>query len=229
MMPPRHRPELTELMDDPLVDQRALVGNLRDIRRCNGFLQWRRKANSTLTRLYDRRDVRRVLDVATGSADMPLAFAAQPGTGTVEVWATDASPGAVRVAAGQDARRRLRLVLHDARRMPFGAGAFDVATMHMALHHFPPAEAIAVLAELGRVAKRVLVTDLERSWFAYASSKMIPLVSRNRLTRHDGPASVLRAFTSHELETLAAAAGLRDIDVRKQFPARLILTASGGG
>lgn len=209
-------------MDDPSVDPDALRGNLRDLRRCNAVFGWRAGANRAVDRIVPGTGGR-VLDVASGSADIPARLARQ--RPDIECWVSDRAAGAVAVIAGGG---NLRVLQADARRLPFDDGAFDVATLHLALHHFPPGDAIAVLSELGRVGRHVVVTDLERTWLAYTFARALPLVTRNPLTRHDGPVSVLRAYTRDELRELARRAGLKAIRVRRQFPARLILTARGG-
>jgi len=210
-------------MDDPSVDQETLRGNLRDLRRCNAVFGWRAAANRAVSRTLGATGGR-VLDVATGSGDIPARLAAQhPG---IECWVSDRAAGAVAVITNREGR--LRVLQADARNLPFADGAFDAATLHLALHHFPPEEAVGVLAELGRVARRIVVTDLERSWLAYGVARTLPLVTRNPLTRHDGPVSVLRAYTRDELRDLGVRAGLQAVRVRRQFPARLTLTARGG-
>jgi hypothetical protein len=51
--------------------------------------------------------------------------------------------------------------------------------------------------------------DLRRSWVAWGLITMITkFFSRNRLTKHDGPMSVLRSYTVPELDALAESAGL---------------------
>jgi hypothetical protein len=95
-------------------------------------------------------------------------------------------------------------------------------TCALALHHFPPGEAVAVLRELARVARRAwVVVDLERSFPAYVGALLLRLVLRNRLTRHDAPASVLRAYTLAELRDLLDEAGLRGAVSATRFPFRL--------
>ncbi|MEM9302248.1 MAG: methyltransferase domain-containing protein [Pseudomonadota bacterium] len=60
--------------------------------------------------------------------------------------------------------RELKRVLYDGHRMPFRDGAFDVALILTVLHHATDPE--AVLAEAGRVARRVIVMEdlVEGRW-----------------------------------------------------------------
>ncbi|MDP9312974.1 MAG: hypothetical protein M3R24_19165 [Chloroflexota bacterium] len=46
----------------------------------------------------------------------------------------------------------------------------------------------------------------------------IHALTRNRLTRYDGPLSVQRAYTVAELCRLVAAAGVQPVWVRHEFP-----------
>ena len=91
-----------------------------------------------------------------------------------------------------------------------------------------------------RVSRRVvLVNDLVRSWIAAGSIWVLSrLMSRNRLIRHDGPLSVLKAFRPDEMLSLAHAAGAAGHGFRwrlvRTFPYRMTLVgarvgaASGG-
>jgi len=105
---------------------------------------------------------------------------------------------------------RIAFVQGDALDMPFDDGAFDVVTCSLMLHHFEPAAATAVLAEMRRVSARVvIVNDLIRAWHPWLFARVVgPVITRNPLTRNDGPVSVLRAYTREELLKLLNAAGL---------------------
>lgn len=230
-MPPRHRPDLTEIMDEPDVDSHELAANLGDLRAFNTVFRWRRRSVDRLEQMVAplRHHPIRILDVGTGTADIPLDFLRRQGPARLRfrVYVGDAGDLMLRIARSRPGASHLRPVRLDACHLPFPDGSFDVAMMNTALHHFPPREAVQALAEMGRVAHRILVADLERSWFGMLTSRLAPLVTRNRLTRHDGPASVLRAYTEDEMLLLAHQAGLSHVRVRRAFPSRLILTARG--
>jgi ubiquinone/menaquinone biosynthesis C-methylase UbiE len=117
-----------------------------------------------------------------------------------------------------EARRHLvgsdvRVAQADGRALPWTDGAFDVVTCCLALHHFSPADAVQVLQEMWRVASSaVIVTDLTRSYAAYIGTWLATrTVVSNLVTRHDGPLSVLRAYTPAEMRELAAAATISPV------------------
>lgn len=220
------RPELTEWMDNLDVAPAALAENLRDLRRLNVLLGWTRSVVQAVAQVVRRERLRefRLLDVATGSADIPLAishWAHRHGLRAYVV-ASDIHPTMLMVAAEYRRGADLALVRHNALLAPFKPGSFHIATCNLSLHHFPPQQAAILLRELGRVAEHVIVTDLRRSRAAYWSALVLASLLRHKLTRHDAPISVLRSYTGEELRALAAEAGL-EATVRPLFPFRMLL------
>jgi hypothetical protein len=70
----------------------------------------------------------------------------------------------------------------------------------------------------------VIVSDLARSLPAYLGAWLLThTLMPNRLTRHDAPASVRRAYTPSEVRDLAEQAGLKGATVRSAFPFRQVL------
>jgi SAM-dependent methyltransferase len=146
----------------------------------------------------------RVLDVGTGGADLPAHLVGK---------------GRARSAVGIDnhpvtlgeAGRLSPAVLRvrgSASRLPFADGSFDTALCHLFLHHLEEPEVVAALAEMGRVARRVVVIDLARSRWMLAAVWFLTRFSGSRLARNDGPVSVRRAYTKEEVRALAGRTGL---------------------
>ena len=69
---------------------------------------------------------------------------------------------------------------------------------------------VEMLGLMGRLTGRAfVVNDLRRSWFGWFGSKLLTwLVARHPFTRHDGPLSVLRSYTTEEMEALVRVANL---------------------
>jgi len=87
-----------------------------------------------------------------------------------------------------------------------------------------------LLRELRRVARTTpIVCDLARSRAAYAGTWLVTRLSRNRLTRHDAPLSVRRAYTPDEALALARDAGWRGARVRREPFFRMTLTDEPAG
>jgi ubiquinone/menaquinone biosynthesis C-methylase UbiE len=211
-------------MDDPVDDRAELEANLRDIERAN---RWFGGIAPVRTAVFDCQ-ARTMLDVGCGSADIALALvrAFRARGRALEVTCLDRSEQMLAIAR---ARARdeasIAFVQGDGTALPFRERAFDVVTCNLALHHFDPPAAVRLLAELRRVAKRTpIVCDLRRSRLGYFGAFVYAhLTSRNRLTRHDAPLSVRRAYTPAEALELARAAGWRRPTVRHARYFRMIL------
>ncbi|HUG14597.1 MAG TPA: methyltransferase domain-containing protein [Thermomicrobiales bacterium] len=225
------RIELLDRVDEEVTPE-DLAGNLRDIRRANRFFGGTRSVLSALDEAIV--DVGHstapitLLDLATGSADIPAAIARRASRRgwSVQITATDWQPEIVEAALAAQQSRSIRVESADARDLPYLDDSFDVVLLSLALHHFEPADAADVLREMRRVAKRALiVSDLERSRAGLAGAWLFSrALTRNRLTRHDAPLSVRRAYTPDEALALARTAGWTEPRTRRVMPFRYVLT-----
>ena len=216
--PYRNIKELLDSSDQ--FSERDIECTLRDIRRANIFGLGTWVVKHHLARMladHPRDRPLRILDLATGSADIPQAicrWAAQEGY-NVHFVATDISEPVLSVA-----RQRIHdaglgsyvtFAVCDATRPSFPDGSFDIVTCSLAFHHLDVQQAERLLGQLARLARLgFVVNDIYRSQGAwYMSWLLTRLATANQLTRHDGPASVLRAYTPAELRRLANRAGVQ--------------------
>ena len=153
-----------------------------------------------------------LLDIATGSADIPVAivqWARKKGI-RVAITAVDINPQTVEVARKRTAEYpEIEVSVADGLALPFPDRNFDFVLCSKTAHHFTDQDVVRLISEMIRVAGRgYLLMDLRRSWIAYALIYLLTRIfTRNRLTRSDGPLSVLKAFTPTELAKLASSAG----------------------
>lgn len=156
----------------------------------------------------------RVLDVATGLADIPIALVewARRQGHAIEVVGLDLN---ARILEMAEARVKdypeIRLVEGDALAMPFDADSFDVAMCHLALHHFPLETHVAFFQALDRAIRpggALIVGDLERSRLNYALAWPFLTAIASPIARRDGLVSILNALSGAELEALLQASGL---------------------
>ncbi|MBV8748168.1 MAG: methyltransferase domain-containing protein, partial [Candidatus Eremiobacteraeota bacterium] len=151
-----------ELMDEPADDVGELEANLRDIAFANACLG----GTAPVVRALRRFRANRVLDVGSGAGDVPRALVRDGARRGVALHVTCLDSSAqmlaiARRASGDDSA--FAYVQADGAALPFGDGAFDVVTCTLALHHFEPDAARAMLRELRRVARlSPLVCDLRR-------------------------------------------------------------------
>ena len=215
-------------MDDPAADPVELADALRFIRRINLALRYARATVTHLRRFAPAWPAARpttLLDVATGSADIPRAVLrwADRDRRDVRIVGLDLHAATLRVAAEQVPDPRLTFVRGDALALPFADRSVDYVLCGMFLHHLSEPAAVAALREMDRVARRgVVVADLLRGRRAYAWISLFTLAA-NGMVRHDARGSVAGAFTAAELVRLRDRAGMGYARPFRHFGHRLVL------
>ena len=218
------RERIPERMDDPALDPAAHRLALAGLARVNRLSRSANLLRPPVRQLLRTTPTLRVLDVATGSGDVPLSLARR-GRGRLDVSGCDVSPTAVRAATEHAAGTGVRYFVHDVLRDPL-PGGFDVVTCSLFLHHLSEEEGITLLRRMRDAATRlVLVNDLERSRLGFALAWAgVRVLSRSPVVRFDGPASVRSAFTPAEALKLAGRAGLTGATVGRRWPCRFLLS-----
>jgi 2-polyprenyl-3-methyl-5-hydroxy-6-metoxy-1,4-benzoquinol methylase len=217
-----------EAMDDPAVDPLLHRAALMKLAQLNSLAGSARSVGRELEALGGNL---RVLDLATGSGDLPLRLV-QHGKRLGRRWQVDGAdiaPLAIQVArencANMPESSRPRYFQLDALQDPLPEG-YDVLTCSLFVHHLSVDQATTLLMRMKRAAKRaVIVQDLLRSpgalrltWLATRA------LSRNPLILEDGPASVAAAFTLEEARALAQRAGYEPSNVNPCWPYRWLLS-----
>lgn len=216
----RRLADTPELLDGPLDDLVALAANLRDLRRINRLLGGTRLSRQALGALVGQRtEPLTLLDVGTGAADIPASLVTRPLPDGPRLTVTAIDSRAEVLAAAIAGRADLasldglHLAIGDGRALQDPDGSHDVVHASLVLHHLEPDDAIRFLGEMSRVARLgVIVNDLARSRLAWMGAWLLGhVLTGNRLTRHDAPLSVRRAYTPQEMRSLMTEAGLRPI------------------
>jgi len=203
-----------ELLDEEVTDQRLLRANLRDMAQANRWLGANRAVVRQVAAWLEEmppEQTPRVLDVATGGADLPYMLQrwGERHGRTLTVLGCDLSRNVLEIAALETRHTPVLLVQGDALRLPFADNGVDIVTCTQALHHFSRDAAVRLLRELTRVARiGVIVNDLRRSYLAYWGARLLAYGPVSPLSRHDGPLSVLRAYTPAEVSALVQDAEL---------------------
>lgn len=203
-----------EAMDGADLDPALLADDLRNLAHLNRFFGGRsvvrRHLSAVLAQLRPGEPLR-VLDIGSGAGDLcrVVVQRCRAVKRPVVLWSLDFHPQVQAFARTElAAYPEVRLIRGDAREMPLRTGAVDLALCTLALHHFADEDAVRVLSEMRRVSRRwCVVSDLRRGQAARAGVWLATRLTRNPMTRQDGPQSVERAFTPAELETIARAAG----------------------
>lgn len=226
-----------ELLDVPGSATRAEIeGNLRDIAAANRWLGGTSVVLGHLTRLIGRNTNRRpirILDLATGCADIPAAIVrwASKRDIAVRITAVDKNPDVVRIA-----RENTRMIPEIAVEqqniltLPYPPRAFDFVTCSQIIHHLSSEEVVTVLRTANRLSTQgIVVSDLHRRPFCISLAGLGSHLLSNRLSRHDARVSFPNAFTPQEIRELAEAAELVCYTLYAHWPCRTALVVDKRG
>jgi 2-polyprenyl-3-methyl-5-hydroxy-6-metoxy-1,4-benzoquinol methylase len=206
-------PATPELMDRPQPVSAELDADLRNLRQLNRYFGSYRLIEHFLRRWIRPGSQLRVLDLATGSGDIPrlvIDHGRKVGA-EVKVHAIDQQQSTVKIARRLSAEYpEIEFIEGDI--LTFEAEPYDIVLCSLALHHFAEADAVALLRRGRELSKgRVLVSDLRRGPLASAGVFLLTaLFFREPMTRTDARLSAERAFSFEEFGALAGKAGWRD-------------------
>lgn len=195
---------LTELMDDPGCDPRALAATYRRFDVVNRLVSawghvYRTRVRPQLQALGRPA---RALDLGCGGGDVAVRLAGLAARDGFDVEWTGADPDPRAIASAR-ARERpgVRFVAQDSGALRAAGERYDLVVSNHVLHHLDAA-ALATFAEdsLALSSGRVLHADIARGRLAYAlyAAGIAPL-SAGTFLRVDGLRSIRRSYRAPEL------------------------------
>ena len=224
---------VSELLDGPL-PATDLAASLADIERLNAWfgghgLTVREVAGQLASLARDRRAI--VVDVGGGRGDLALRVVARARRERrpIRVLIVERDAATIALARRHCAHAsEIVIVQGDATALPIREASVDVAVSVLTLHHLEPDAAAEALIEMGAAARvAIVVNDLWRSRLSWLLVWLATrLFARHRVSRHDGPLSVRRAYSIDELRVLAGKARLGTFSLRRvPWLARVLLIA----
>jgi 2-polyprenyl-3-methyl-5-hydroxy-6-metoxy-1,4-benzoquinol methylase len=212
-------PTEPELMDRPQPVSAELQSDLRNLRQLNRYFGSHALVKRFLRRWIQPAQSLCVLDLATGSGDIPRLIAdhARDVGARVRIDAVDQQAATIQIAQ-QLTRDYGEITFHQADVFEFGeASAYDIVLCSLALHHFGENDAVRLLRHCCELTKRfVLVSDLRRGLLATIGVYLLTaILFRDPMTRYDGRISAARAFSFRELHVLAQRAGWKSFHHRR--------------
>jgi 2-polyprenyl-3-methyl-5-hydroxy-6-metoxy-1,4-benzoquinol methylase len=212
-------PATPELMDRPQPVTPELVSDLRNIRQLNRHFGSYALIEHFLQRWITPAAQLRVLDLATGSGDIPRLVIdyARKVNATVTVDAIDQQASTLKIARDLSADYpEIDFKTGDV--LAFADSAkYDIVLCSLALHHFDDDAAVRLLWRCQELSRRyVLVSDLRRGLLATIGAYLLTaFIFRDSMTRTDARLSVSRAFSFREFRSLAERAGWKNFGHRK--------------
>lgn len=187
-----------EVLDDPATPDDVRRRAMQDLARSNVLFGGARAVVRALDRVADAGRPALILDLGTGTGDIPARVARR--YGGARVVGLDLS-----IPLLEAARPHMdAVVAGSALALPFPDGAVDIVLCSQLLHHFQEGDAVTLIREAHRVSRgSIVISEIRRSWLAAGAFWTASLALRfHPVTRHDGVVSVLRGFTASELRDL---------------------------
>jgi len=228
------RPELLDLDEAPFAE---VKDSLADVRRVNKYLSGYKVLLFHVGKFLKRQPLGKefsILDLATGSADQPIAIVEMTRRLGVKIRivALDINLKMLNYARMETrGYPEISLIQGNIHAPPFSENSFDLVVNSLSLHHFTREEAVNILKEANSIGRfGFIINDLHRSRVAFMSIYILTrLLTNNRLTRHDAPVSVMNAFTPSEMAKMAKDAGVKKFEVHRHFPYRIGLVGNKVG
>ncbi|HJX97629.1 MAG TPA: methyltransferase domain-containing protein [Chthoniobacterales bacterium] len=214
-------PSELELMDRPQPVSAELERDLENIRDLNRWFGSYALIAMFLSRWIKPGAELRIVDLATGSADIPR-FIAEYGRkvgAELRIDALDRQSSTLEIAKKLSVRYP-GINFVEGNMLEWNAPQpYDLVLCTLALHHFSEDDAVRVLQRCLELSRKfVLVSDLRRGWLATLGVRFLTATMfREPMTKYDARLSVVRAFTFSEMNLLAQRAGWKNFR-QKTFP-----------
>lgn len=226
----RQRVVAPEGMDDPHAPADELARSLRFLRVLNRTLGGVAGVLQPLRRWSKRwppGQTIRILDLATGGGDIPLAIVrwARSAGHDVQVTALDRHPTTLALArqSAGDLAGDIRWVQADALKPPFAPGSFDYVLANLFLHHLPDIEVLTALRIMDRLATRGMIwNDLWRNRWAWTWARLLTLPAAE-MVRQDAVRSVEAGFSRAQVLDLRRRLGLEHLALTSRWGYRFTL------
>ena len=217
---------IPELLDTDSGTPEEIRSSLADLARINRYLGGYRTTSSLLREVACRagKTALTFLDVGGGTGEFVHAVERDLSRSGLQLHATVLDRMLTHLNNG--ARNGLAGVSGDALSLPFRNESYEVVGSNLFCHHLSPEELVQFLNEALRVSRiAVIINDLRRNYLHWAGTYAGFLFYRSRMTRHDAPASVCRAYTANELKTLLSQTAASEITMKNYYFQRLGIIA----
>lgn len=224
----RERRREPEWMDDPSLDAAQHDAALRGLARLNIIsrshaILWPRVADVARAANRTGRPLR-VLDVATGSGDLPLAMAHRARANGLDIhWSIcDVSAHALDVAVRRAAEAGLKFRSHRLDATTDALPTTDVSICSLFVHHLDPPQVVGVMRGMRQASSMAVgIADLDRSWWGFVLAWLASrALTRSPIVHTDALLSVRAGFRPNDVMAMAHDAGLDGATMDRAWPAR---------
>jgi 2-polyprenyl-3-methyl-5-hydroxy-6-metoxy-1,4-benzoquinol methylase len=198
-------------MDLPQPVSAELERDLENLRQLNRYFGSYAVILRFIRRWIKAGDQMRIVDLATGSGDIPrlIADLARRVGAKIQIDALDQQAATIEIARKLSAGYP-EISFVQANILEWSPPEhYDIVLNSLALHHFSEDDAVRLLRQCRELSRKfVLVSDLRRGLLASVGVYLLTaLIFREPMTREDGRMSAARAFSFAEMGELARKAG----------------------
>lgn len=227
----KNRSSQTELMDAIDIPVKLLHKNLGELDILNRYLGGHSISIEGIRRLItDHKKVYHIVDLGCGSGDVLKYMArwARSYQYQVKLTGVDKNPDAIQYLINNCSEYpEIKGVVCDYRDFLKTDPKVDIVHCSLFCHHLNNQELLELFSYLKTYTREgFVVNDVQRSSIAYYIVWVLTrLLNGTALSKHDGPVSVLRAFTRSELEQLLHTADLQEISIQWRWAFRYLIVA----
>lgn len=216
----KERSGQTELIDSPDIPGKLFHKNLGELDILNRYLGGHSISLEGIKQLIvDRQKVYHIVDLGCGSGDVLKYIArwARSNQFKVKLTGVDKNSDAIKylINACSD-YPEINGLVSDYKDYLKTDPKIDIVHCSLFCHHFDNHELLELFGYLKSYSRYgFVINDLQRSSIAYYSVWLLTrLLNGTVLSKHDGPISVLRAFTKDDLEKLLHKADLNEFAIK---------------
>ncbi len=218
---------IPELLDTDAGTRAEVEASLADLRMVNRWFGGARVMYELIERVARATGATELsmLDVAAASGDVASAALHRLQQHGIRLRVTLLDRAASHFGRRPDGRLYgdgLPRVAGDALALPFAESSFDVVGCSLFAHHLEPDQIVRFVGEGLRVARRaVLINDLRRHPVHLALTYAGRALYRSRLTAHDGPVSIRRAYTVGEMREMLGRTAAARVEIANRYLYRM--------
>ncbi len=214
-----------ERLDEADIPEKDLLASLLFMRRVNRFF-WGARVILDYFSSYSVPDHFSVLDIGTGSGDIPYALSRWATCHHKKADITAIDTHASCIAYAQKNFKTEGLFYKTASAFDLEAlGKFDFIISSMFFHHLTDEEIVRLLVLVHRNAKKgFIINDLYRSRIAYAGAAFLAFFSFKNIVMNDATLSVKRSFTEEDFVRYARLARIPESRIQKKPVFRIELS-----
>ena len=221
--------DIPELLDTNSGTPKEIADSLLDLQGINRRFGGISTMQSMVERVSQKLNVRSftLLEVAAGAGFVPESARQKLEADGIRLRITllDRAPSHLPGKTSQDFLHNESSnpsVVGDAMALPFQDASFDLVDCSLFAHHLLPEDLLKFVSEGLRVCRvAVLINDIVRSRLHLALVYAATPLFRSRITRHDAPASVRRAYTRKEMSRLLVKSSAASIEAKRHYLFRM--------